>query len=905
MIKNVKLYSLFESFLETLNFKEIDVYERKLINLIINDFDSVAAVGSYKGQRALLIAELISKSGKETSDSVTLRSKSSDKEEFPIKKILSLEVNKFRGFTNKEVFQFDKKYTLVYGPNGSGKSSFCDALEYALLGYINEAIAKRIDVDKYISNGSSGEYIAPIVKAINHKDEIVGIEQMPEIYNFCFIEKNRISNFSRISANTPAGQRDLLSTLFGLEEFNKFAMNFTDEFAKYIDIAGKKKVELDGRKQAINEAEINIKNANEGLLKLEDEKKAILADGKNYTKMDAFIHGNKNGKDEKNSEKKETSPEAIGRIKVIEQELSKPVAEIYSVTKYENINLDLVAIETLLEDYKSKKNKYMQKKDAVNYKKLYEAVIELEKKSKGICPACQTPLDKTVINPFEHAQQEINKLGEIAELEKEIENAWSDFITKKNALSKEMAMLRKIATKLGVGFEFDAELLEKITLVDKGGNLEHMTATANSIRSNQAQFETLSTKTEIENAKISDMAVYREKLSSEKARLSEISDLIKGIKTREGLFKETVSRESATVTKFAADNQALIDEVEQEKIQIVENQKYLEAYKAFIGRLKAYNQSLPLRLVENLNDLTREFYNAININDKKFELLSSVELPVNPEGIIKIKFNEDGDVVHDALRILSEGHIRCLGLAILLAKVVSDGKGIMIFDDVVNAIDDEHRGGIREVLFKDERLKDKQIILTSHAEEFIKDLDNQFTLAEYQELVKRITFLRPSDARSILVATGETTFNYLVKAESCLNRENKRDSLVNCRRALENITNSLWGRLGKIYKTELTVKLRSPKTSPDLMGVVQELRKKMENNQYFGKEVNDQIVEDFKYLEGLESTNKNIWGYLNKGTHEESDNKEFDKTIVEKILTLLKRLNDNAKKDRETVGTKC
>lgn len=128
---------------------------------------------------------------------------------------------------------------------------------------------------------------------------------------------------------------------------------------------------------------------------------------------------------------------------------------------------------------------------------------------------------------------------------------------------------------------------------------------------------------------------------------------------------------------------------------------------------------------------------------------------------------------------------------------------------------------------------------------------------------------------------------------------------MNCRRALENIANSLWGRLGNTYKTELTVKLRSPKSSPDLMVVVQGLRKFMESNQCFNKEINDQIVGDFKFLEGLESANKNIWNYLNKGTHEESDSKEFDKAIVEKIVTFLKRLDDNSKQNIETVSAKC
>ncbi|MGF3860388.1 AAA family ATPase [Salmonella enterica] len=32
---------------------------------------------------------------------------------------------------------------LIYGPNGTGKSSFCEALEYTLLGNVAEAESKR------------------------------------------------------------------------------------------------------------------------------------------------------------------------------------------------------------------------------------------------------------------------------------------------------------------------------------------------------------------------------------------------------------------------------------------------------------------------------------------------------------------------------------------------------------------------------------------------------------------------------------------------------------------------------------------------------------------------------------------------------------------------------------------
>ena len=44
------------------------------------------------------------------------------------------------------------------------------------------------------------------------------------------------------------------------------------------------------------------------------------------------------------------------------------------------------------------------------------------------------------------------------------------------------------------------------------------------------------------------------------------------------------------------------------------------------------------------------------------------------------------------------------------------------------------------------------------------------------------------------------------------------------------------------------------------------------------------------YLAGLETINKQIWNYLNKGTHEEFDRDDFDAKIVAEVLDKLIQL---------------
>ena len=47
----------------------------------------------------------------------------------------SLEIQGFKTFPEKTVLTFHDGITAVVGPNGSGKTSFCEALEFSLLGY--------------------------------------------------------------------------------------------------------------------------------------------------------------------------------------------------------------------------------------------------------------------------------------------------------------------------------------------------------------------------------------------------------------------------------------------------------------------------------------------------------------------------------------------------------------------------------------------------------------------------------------------------------------------------------------------------------------------------------------------------------------------------------------------------
>lgn len=882
--KKIKLE--FEKFLRSLDVSQLSATERKLINIIRNHFDEIAEYGRAGGRRAKLLNKLIQEHGRKITDELILAKEEIFDSGFPIKKLNSIEIENFRGFTSKEIFKFDRPYTLIYGPNGTGKSSFCEALEFSMLGYINEADSRRIDIIKYITNTTTKTYTHPKLLALGPNEAEIEVVSSPTNYHFSFIEKNRIEGFARISSNTPANQNEMIATLFGLDEFNNFVEDFTENFEKYIDAEGIKAAELNQKKQELEKYQQNIKDFKSKLKDIEEEKKGIVKESKldkTFDELDMLLYGSK---DKENGNK--------GKIAEIDTELSKPLSNKITFKSTELLAKEVSEVQGLVEEYEQLNKEYENQKSQIDFRKLYNLVINLEKVSKNKCPVCETPIEKATVHPFKNARDKLKGLKKIAELEESKEKTWTTITKKVVPFIVDIEEKNELAEKLSseLIFQIPERLKEKI-FSESSQILNEIKKLLTNFLDNKKSSFALDILAEKENKKITELTSKRAELADQKVFLQDISTNIIKLKERERTYKDAIDEAWKHVEEFYKVNEELIEIVDKEKEQINLNLEFLATYQSLISKLKEYKKLLPLSLVKNLNELTTDFYNAINCNDQTFELLDKIELPSQPKDYIKIYFKDDPDEEYDALQILSEGHIRCLGLSMLLAKNVYEGNAIIIFDDVVNAIDDDHRGGIRELLFQNPRLKKKQIILTSHAEEFIKDLDNQFSAKEYKQVIGRINFLSPSEERRIRVNFEQPTLNYLEKAKVALSKDEKRECLRNCRTALENITATLWKKLDKKYNTQIAVKLRTLSGPPDLMSIVNGLRKFLE------KTVNDlkfkRIIDILCYISGLEKTHHTIWNYLNKGTHEESEKKEFDKGIVQQLLNELINLDSEVK----------
>jgi chromosome segregation ATPase len=871
-----KIKSQYNQFIQTLKPDELTPYEIKLINLISDNFDSVASMGTAAGKRASLLNELINQKRGELSQVLPKTEDKTNSNTNDITRINSIEIENFRGFASKEVFDLDKPKVLVYGPNGSGKTSFCEALEYSLLGYLSEADAKRIDVKQYITNLHTAKSSQPVLTGTNSKGEKIDIKVSPDSYYFCFIEKNRIIDFARYSSKTQGQQENLLATLFGLDEFYSFINGFTENISSKIPVESLKQKELDGKIQKLAGQKQNIENSTNKNTEFEGQKKSIAENSKlnkSFDELDLYVNGIQDVK---------------GRIELVNEELQRPKGKLFTYSTASELLESISKIKKTITLFEESNTKFEQEKEKVSFVGIFKLVQNFEETLSDKCPVCETPTAQTKINPYDNARVKLKELEGIAKIQQDRYNAWSALVSDVYSFSNDFENRKKSASELKVEFNVDVSDQLKDFQKEKSeqkGYLQDVKKLFQNINLQKHSLLALDQKIKHSNTKTNKHFENQKALEIEKTNLTKLKKEIDNLKSNIKSHQEIIDTAKQDVTDFDTKNKPLIDDIAKEKIILGDNKKFIEAYSTLLQKLNKYKRELPLSLVENLNELTKEFYNFINQGDSNFELIEQIILPSNAGDSVKVSFQDNPEVTLDAMHILSEGHTRCLGLSILLAKVVLDKLPFIIFDDIVNAIDDDHRGRIRELLFDNPVINERQIIITSHSEEYIKDIENKhFTKKGYKDECVLYTFLKPV---SKTVRKKETTKHYLNKASAHIEEHSHRDCLMECRRALENLSNDLWRRASKKYVFQITYKVRAPFLPPDLMGIVTSLRKELKALKVSDFEESLNIL---TWFISLETSNNQVWNYLNKGTHEESDRDDFDSLIVEEVLNNLIQL---------------
>lgn len=861
-------------FLQTLNNDSRPDGIRKMANLVLSNIDELIPLTTNQGHRVKKLVELGQAHWDAERSEIQLIPENAVEQISKITQLKSLSVGPFRGFARQEVFDLASRLVLIYGPNGTGKSSFCEALEYGLLGNVIEAESKRFrDQRDYLKNAHVNQFAQPNIIAEDDHGNEIAITPNEALYRFCFVEKNRIDNFSRIAAQAPAKQSELISTLFGLESFTEFVRNFTAEIdGKYIDIIGRKATVLSQKRQALAGAQQLIATNKTELQAVSVAEQNLATQYREATVFKQLIY-------ELNGD-----AQTPGAIQKLEAELQQPIASKSNLT---SAALDVLgnSIAADIADLIRKNQELSTASQQVSYKNLYDAITQVQQSSPEHCPACKTPLNQVVINPYIHANKELQKLQHLAALQQAAQQV-------------EHKVLQQLFTL--------AQILNTCVRHYSQNNPLHAYQMATNIQPNTAWWDSLLQvlpdgyspwqylAAQVKHLEEADAAIeqtvkIRSTKQAELNRLREFSRQITILQTRRQTANKAITDSQQLINNFDIENAQLIADAEAEKTVVLRNQSIVNAYAGFVESLNGYNNKLPAQLVADLGEIAVDLYNAFNRNDAPHELLASIKLPLAQNKRLEIAFQKNPANYFDALHVLSEGHIRCIGLAILLAKNLKENCPLLIFDDPVNAIDEDHKESIRRTLFEDRYFSEKQMLLTCHGEEFFKDICNLLP-AQMASQAQSFTFLPSLGESHIRVDYNCAPRNYILAARGHIERSEIRDALAKSRQGLESLTKGkVWRYVNRYGDGNLSLKLRSSTSPIELRNLTEQLKSRIGKPDFRDQNKNA-VFAPVDALLGLNGDSRE-WRYLNKGTHEENDRAEFDRHTVQMIVSYLEQLD--------------
>lgn len=617
--------------------------------------------------------------------------------------LATLQVKNFRGFgafgaNDKGThLQFSKIKNIFYAPNGGGKSSLCEALEYATTGHIKEAGRRKTKVKQYIARGS--EKVELRLTGTDRNTVPASLT-----WSSCFIDRNRLQEFSLLgSKDTGSAESDVIAILFGLEELQEVISRFvkpenfnlktlrrpSQSEAVLTLQAVRTDLHEKRRRHRDNVSVLNDEVCARLGLRV-DQQFAVRARSARLTKLANLKIRN------------------AERLKFAEVPFSTPMKRVLRAAR---IALRLLKRKSKIDAA------FMQNVMAVNYRAVYEALQAIENTGASeYCPACSTPLDRVVENPFAKARRELAILGVLTQLTKSQRRVEGRILQVALAIGTTvMAVDSNARLGVGCGMNLDAiraSLTNFNTATDRvGAATQVLNKLTELLVDGEAEIEAYLSICQGRQAEIAQADAHVKRLEEQASQLIQATEVLKGLfdekRTSLAALKE-IGGQLADLTRQRAylqggDNtrfNALIDQLQLE---------YGNLYRDLLG----YKFALEKARIAGIESKAAEYYKAINHHDGDHERIDALSFEKTGETYrIKI-LSSDGCSV-DAFSVLSEGHLRALGLSLLLAMAEKNKFPLIVFDDVVNAIDSDHRSNIIDMFFADPYLRRTQMIITTH-----------------------------------------------------------------------------------------------------------------------------------------------------------------------------------------------
>lgn len=742
---------------------------KRLANLALANFDGLARTVRQHSQRSTYLVEKARSGLAQTSDGPPDILAVAADGAWPWRRLRSMTIGPFRGFRTPEPFDLQKRVILFYGPNGSGKTSLCEGLEYGLLGSVEEAETKRIDGRTYLANLHERRFAPPDLRATDNQNREVAVASNPDTFRFCFIEKNRIDAFSRIAAQPPAQRTELIATLFGMDKFNEFVGHFNESIDQQLVLTATKQLALTGKRNALATDQAIVNDEAKALLGLASEEAALAhthSAGMTYAGLRALIG----------------TADVPGRLQQLEGILNAVPPAAIGLSR-ESLLSAFESSHLRQEELTDITTKLAARSSQVSFKDLYTAVMALQATEGDHCPACETPLEGAKTNPFDNASAGLAQLKELGELQEEHKTAQDKVATASRELRRQLATLAAFVASHGEQETPVGRYLAGLAAEPAGDWWTAIyAAQAQQVGGDAAAVSLEQILAIVDRVAMQDAASQlarqeRQRNITERDGLIALQLSVQAQDLKRQQLFDGVAAAKGRIAAFDVDNAALIRDVAQEALDIARDTPIKAAYDRFLALLRSYRNELPGTLMAGLNDTAMNLYNEFNHNDLESDKLAALHLPVTGEQKIEISFRGNSQVRVDALRVLSEGHIRCLGLAILLAKGQNLQSPLIVFDDVINAIDHDHRSGIRETIFESDHFAQTQLIVTCHSNEFIKDIQQHLPAQRRGDC--QVYLFRNHDGNYHPRVRGNVpSKNYVVKARASTDALDYREALA-------------------------------------------------------------------------------------------------------------------------------
>ncbi|MCX6740335.1 MAG: AAA family ATPase [Candidatus Parcubacteria bacterium] len=654
-------------------------------------------------------------------------------------KLNNIQLVNFRGFqANKDgkgrLIEFNEKATLIFAPNGGGKTSLCEALEWTLTGDSSEREERKADpVGMYFQNNyqESPKYNTTKL-SINGDSTLIP----SQIFDRCFLEKNRIEKFAKLAIQPSAEIQEVLGELFGFSDI----VNFFKEFGQDISPTDKEKNQPERENWRIwlnwNTKKIDLEKS------IEEAKKE---------EVDAINELNKLIGDKSYEDKKNEIEESGKKLKEELNALGKDFSITFSAKDFvEKVKSFLNKIA----EWKKLNKNINENAQKLDFENLFQSANIIFKSYKdNKCPLCDTPFDQSggifkrsgvVIDPRKKTSSELKKLKQLSD--------W------KNEIAKLEGDLK------GFSFRSIRDDWQKIQLNLLDDNWQGIAGNKEEkIILPVIDFNTLELK--IDN-KISSYLDECEKIfSNDFSALSNLEKIILDYQKNKQEVLKLKPEKELKINKLREELRKLLDQnnnltIKQKirKDNEIKLQKILEQTnnaKSFVNLINIYSSDfyLSIQLFQSssllkegvdIDEYLTGFYKALNLYDQDKEKVKEIHFPKSTQDQFCVVYLDDENKNCNALHRLSEGHLKTLGLAALLARAIKYSSPILIFDDAINAIDSDHRDNIAFLLsnnFSNENgieafgdkwdkvknyLNECQFIITSHDRFFDEKIANLF-----------------------------------------------------------------------------------------------------------------------------------------------------------------------------------